>query len=126
MMPEEVRRSRYISLTTFRKNGTGVPTPVWHAVEGDQLFVLSRDDAWKIKRLRNDPRVEVAVCDLRGNVAEGAERYAGTGRLVEGEELARIRRMLYRKYTWQYWLTDVPAMIFRRGKRPHTGIVVTL
>ncbi|MFJ3766705.1 PPOX class F420-dependent oxidoreductase [Streptomyces sp. NPDC090082] len=126
MMPEEVRRSRYISLTTFRKNGTGVPTPVWHAVEGDQLFVLSRDDAWKIKRLRNDPRVEVAVCDLRGNVAEGAERYAGTGRLVEGEELTRIRRMLYRKYTWQYWLTDVPAMIFRRGKRPHTGIVVTL
>ncbi|MFD9612571.1 PPOX class F420-dependent oxidoreductase [Streptomyces sp. NPDC004288] len=126
MMPEEVRRSRYISLTTFRKNGTGVPTPVWHAVEGDQLFVLSRDDAWKIKRLRNDPRVEVAVCDLRGNVAEGAERYAGTGRLVEGEELSRIRRMLYRKYTWQYWLTDVPAMIFRRGKRPHTGIVVTL
>ncbi|MEU5918509.1 PPOX class F420-dependent oxidoreductase [Streptomyces sp. NPDC047141] len=126
MMPEEVRRSRYISLTTFRKNGTGVPTPVWHAVEGDQLFVLSRDDAWKIKRLRNDPRVEVAVCDLRGNVAEGAERYAGTGRLVEGEELSRIRRMLYRKYTWQYWLTDVPAMIFRRGKRPHAGIVVTL
>ncbi|MEE1815627.1 PPOX class F420-dependent oxidoreductase [Streptomyces sp. SP18ES09] len=126
MMPEEVRRSRYISLTTFRKNGTGVPTPVWHAVEGDRLFVLSRDDAWKIKRLRNDPRVEVAVCDLRGNVAEGADRYAGTGRLVEGEELTRIRRMLYRKYTWQYWLTDVPAMIFRRGKRPHTGIVVTL
>ncbi|MFD8209426.1 PPOX class F420-dependent oxidoreductase [Streptomyces sp. NPDC059695] len=126
MMPEEVRRSRYISLTTFRKNGTGVPTPVWHAVEDGELYVLSRDDAWKVKRLRNDPRVEVAVCDLRGNVAEGAERYAGTGRLVEGEELRRIRRLLYRKYTWQYWLTDVPAMIFRRGKRPHTGIVVTL
>ncbi|MFE7602076.1 PPOX class F420-dependent oxidoreductase [Streptomyces sp. NPDC057494] len=126
MMPEEVRRSRYVSLTTFRKNGTGVPTPVWHAVEGDELYVVSRDDAWKVKRLRNDPRVEVAVCDMRGNVAEGAERYAGTGRLVEGEELNRIRRLLYRKYTWQYWLTDVPAMIFRRGKRPHTGIVVTL
>ncbi|MFE5592259.1 PPOX class F420-dependent oxidoreductase [Streptomyces sp. NPDC056549] len=126
MMPEEVRRSRYVSLTTFRKNGTGVPTPVWHAVEGDELYVVSRDDAWKVKRLRNDPRVEVAVCDMRGNVAEGAERYAGTGRLVEGEELNRIRRLLYRKYTWQYWLTDVPAMIFRRGKRPHMGIVVTL
>ncbi|WP_086826278.1 PPOX class F420-dependent oxidoreductase [Streptomyces sp. NRRL B-24572] len=125
MMPEELRRGRYVSLTTFRKNGTGVATPVWYAVEGSALYVWTRSDSWKVKRLRNDPRVEVAVCDLRGNIAEGAERYAGTGRLVEGEELRRIRRLLSRKYTWQYWLTDVPAMIVRLGKRPHTGIVVT-
>ncbi|MFF7438604.1 PPOX class F420-dependent oxidoreductase [Streptomyces sp. NPDC008122] len=125
MMPEELRRGRYISLTTFRKNGTGVATPVWYAVEGSALYVWTRSDSWKVKRLRNDPRVEVAVCDLRGNIAEGAERSTGTARLVEGEELRRIRRLLARKYTWQFWLTDVPAMLVRLGKRPHTGIVVT-
>ncbi|MFF6843091.1 PPOX class F420-dependent oxidoreductase [Streptomyces tanashiensis] len=125
MMPEELRRGRYVSLTTFRKNGTGVATPVWYAVEGSALYVWTRSDSWKVKRLRNDSRVEVAVCDLRGNVAEGARRFAGTGRLVEGEELRLIRRLLSRKYTWQYWLTDVPAVIVRLGKRPHTGIVVT-
>lgn len=125
MMREELRRGRYVSLTTFRKNGTGVATPVWYAVEGSRLYVWTRSDSWKVKRLRHDPRVEVAVCDVRGNVAEGAGRFTGTGRLVAGEELVRIRRLLSRKYTWQYWLTDVPAMIVRLGRRPHTGIVVT-
>ncbi|MEU0405172.1 PPOX class F420-dependent oxidoreductase [Streptomyces sp. NPDC006197] len=125
MMPEELRRGRYVSLTTFRKNGTGVATPVWYVTEGSELYVWTCSDSWKVKRLRNDSRVEVAVCDLRGNIADGTERFAGKGRLVEGEELRRIRRLLSRKYTWQYWLTDVPAMIVRLGKRPHTGIVVT-
>ncbi|MEU4061775.1 PPOX class F420-dependent oxidoreductase [Streptomyces wedmorensis] len=125
MISEELRRGRYVSLTTFRKDGTGVATPVWYAVEGSELYAWTRTDSWKVKRLRKDPRVEVVVCDVRGKVAEGAERVTGEGRLVEGEELRRIRGLLSRKYGWQFWLTDVPAMIARRGKRPHTGIVVT-
>ncbi|MFE0648312.1 PPOX class F420-dependent oxidoreductase [Streptomyces sp. NPDC059534] len=125
MISEELRRGRYVSLTTFRKDGTAVATPVWYAVEGSELYAWTRTDSWKVKRLRNDPRVVVAVCDVRGNVREGAERVHGEGRLVTGEELRRIRGLLSRKYTWQFWLTDVPAMIARRGKRPHTGIVVT-
>ncbi|MFE9136487.1 PPOX class F420-dependent oxidoreductase [Streptomyces sp. NPDC007355] len=125
MMPEELRRGRYVSLTTYRKNGTGVATPVWYAVDGAELYVWTRSDSWKVKRLRNDPRVVVAVCDVRGNIAEGAERVSGEGRLVDGEELRRIRGLLLRKYTWRFWLIDVPAMLARRGKRPHTGIVVT-
>ncbi|MFJ5832693.1 PPOX class F420-dependent oxidoreductase [Streptomyces sp. NPDC093089] len=125
MISEELRRGRYVSLTTFRKDGTGVATPVWYAVEGSELYAWTRTDSWKVKRLRKDPRVVVAVCDVRGNVPEGAERMTGEGRLVQGEELRRIRGLLSRKYGWQFWLTDVPAMIARRGKRPHTGIVVT-
>ncbi|MBX9421968.1 MULTISPECIES: PPOX class F420-dependent oxidoreductase [Streptomyces] len=125
MMPEELRRGRYVSLTTYRKNGTGVATPVWYAVDGAELYVWTRSDSWKVKRLRNDPRVVVAVCDVRGNITEGAEHVSGEGRLVDGEELRRIRGLLLRKYTWRFWLIDVPAMLARRGKRPHTGIVVT-
>lgn len=88
MMPEELRRGRYISLTTYRKNGTGVATPVWYAVEGSELYAWTRTDSWKVKRLRNDPRVEVAVCDLRGNIAEGAERFTGEGRSWRGRSCA--------------------------------------
>ncbi|MFI9120104.1 PPOX class F420-dependent oxidoreductase [Streptomyces bikiniensis] len=124
MIPEELRRGRYVSLTTFRKNGTGVATPVWYAVEGSELYAWTRTDSWKVKRLRNDPRVEAAVCDVRGNVPEGAARVTGEARLVTGEELRRVRRLLLRKYTWQFWFVDVPATVFRLGKRPHTGIVV--
>ncbi|WP_030218426.1 PPOX class F420-dependent oxidoreductase [Streptomyces bikiniensis] len=124
MIPEELRRGRYVSLTTFRKNGTGVATPVWYAVEGSELYAWTRTDSWKVKRLRNDPRVEAAVCDVRGNVPEGAARLTGEARLVTGEELRRVRRLLLRKYTWQFWFVDVPATVFRLGRRPHTGIVV--
>ncbi|MFF4871176.1 PPOX class F420-dependent oxidoreductase [Streptomyces sp. NPDC090109] len=124
MIPEELRRGRYVSLTTFRKNGTGVATPVWYAVDGSELYAWTRTDSWKVKRLRNDPRVEAAVCDVRGNVPEGAARVTGEARLVTGEELRRVRRLLLRKYTWQFWFVDVPATVFRLGKRPHTGIVV--
>ncbi|MFC7794763.1 PPOX class F420-dependent oxidoreductase [Streptomyces cinereoruber] len=124
MIPEELRRGRYVSLTTFRKNGTGVATPVWYAVEGSELYAWTRTDSWKVKRLRNDPRVEAAVCDMRGNIPEGAARVTGEARLVTGEELRRVRKLLLRKYTWQFWFVDVPATVFRLGKRPHTGIVV--
>lgn len=63
---------------------------------------------------------------MRGNVPEGAQRVTGEARLVTGEELRRIRRLIGRKYTWQFWFVDLPATVARLGKRPHTGIVVTL
>ncbi|MFF6788724.1 PPOX class F420-dependent oxidoreductase [Streptomyces filamentosus] len=123
---EELRRGRYISLTTHRKDGTGVSTPVWYAVEDGRVYVWTRADSWKVKRLRKDPKVELAVCDVRGNVLEGAARLSGTARLATPDELGRVRKMLARKYTYQFWLVDLPATIVRRGKRPHAGIVVTL
>ncbi|MGW5425548.1 PPOX class F420-dependent oxidoreductase [Streptomyces sp. NPDC003943] len=124
-MPEELRHGRYVSLTTFRKNGTGVATPVWYAVEGETLYAWTRTDSWKVRRLRRDPRVVAAVCDVRGNVAADAVRAEGTARLVTGEELRHVRKLLSRKYTWQFWAVDWPATLARLGKRPHTGIVVT-
>ncbi|WP_406865488.1 PPOX class F420-dependent oxidoreductase [Streptomyces sp. HUAS MG47] len=124
MIPEELRRARYVSLTTFRKDGTPVATPVWFAVDGDELYVWTKADTWKVKRLRRDPRVVVAACDVRGRIADGAVRLEGTGRLLDAEGLKRVRRLLGRKYTWQYWLVDWPATIARLGKRPHEGIAV--
>lgn len=124
-MPEELRHGRYVSLTTFRRNGTGVATPVWYAVEGDQLYAWTRTDSWKVRRLRDDPRAVVALCDVRGNTAPDAVGVEGTARLLEGEELRHVRRLLARKYTWQFWMVDWPATVARLGKRPHTGIAVT-
>ncbi|WP_432247162.1 PPOX class F420-dependent oxidoreductase [Streptomyces sanyensis] len=117
--------ARYVSLTTYRKDGTPVATPVWFAVEGGELFVWTRTDSWKVKRLRNDSRVVVTVCDARGNVAEGAVSAEGAGRLLDGAGTRAVRKLLSRKYTWQFWAIDWPATVVRLGKRPHTGIAVT-
>ncbi|MFG3379964.1 PPOX class F420-dependent oxidoreductase [Streptomyces sp. NPDC047999] len=117
--------ARYVSLTTHRRDGTPVATPVWFAVEGGELFVWTRTDSWKVKRLRNDSRVVVTVCDARGNVAEGAVSAEGTGRLLDAAGTRAVRKLLARKYTWQFWAIDWPATVVRLGKRPHTGIAVT-
>ncbi|MFD7716449.1 PPOX class F420-dependent oxidoreductase [Streptomyces sp. NPDC059814] len=125
MSLQEFARSEYVSLTTYRKNGTPVATPVWAAVDGDELLIWTKTDSWKVKRLRNDSRVLVTVCDARGRIAQGAASAEGTGRLLDAEGTDAVRRAISRKYTWKYWLLDYPAMIVRLGKRPHTGIAVT-
>ncbi|MEU1278623.1 PPOX class F420-dependent oxidoreductase [Streptomyces sp. NPDC005805] len=125
MSADTFARARYVSVTTYRKNGTPVATPVWFAVDGGELFVWTRSDSWKVKRLRNDPRVKITVCDVKGRIEDGAPSAEGTARLLDEAGTRAVRKLLARKYTWQFWLVDWPATIARLGKRPHTGIAVT-
>ncbi|WP_405775389.1 PPOX class F420-dependent oxidoreductase [Streptomyces sp. NBC_00859] len=126
MTLDALGRSKYVSLTTFRKDGTPVATPVWAAEDGGELFVWTRSDSWKVKRLRRDSRVLVTVCDVRGRVPEGASAMEGVARLLDDADIRRVRRLLRAKYTWQFWLLDTGGAAIRFGKRPHTGIAVTL
>ncbi|MFE5676904.1 PPOX class F420-dependent oxidoreductase [Streptomyces erythrochromogenes] len=123
---QELGSARYVSLTTFRKDGTPVATPVWAVADGGELYVWTRSDSWKVKRIRNDGRVTVAACDVRGRTEEGTPVIEGQARLLDEEGLRRVRRLMSRKYTWQFWAVDVPAALVRRGKRPHTAIAVKL
>jgi len=63
----DVAKSEYILLTTFTKDGRPKPTPIWAAPSGDGLVVITQERSWKVKRIRNTPRVTIAVCDRRGN-----------------------------------------------------------
>ena len=63
----ELAKSQYILLTTFTKDGRPKPTPVWAAPNGDRLLVITGEMSWKVRRIRNTPRVTLAVCDIRGN-----------------------------------------------------------
>ncbi|HTM84240.1 MAG TPA: PPOX class F420-dependent oxidoreductase [Mycobacterium sp.] len=63
----DVAKADYVLLTTFTKDGRPKPTAIWAAPDGDRLLVITQADAWKVKRIRNTPRVTVAVCDRRGN-----------------------------------------------------------
>jgi len=63
----EIAKSDYLLLTTFTKDGRPKPTPIWAAADGDRLLVITQEGSWKVKRIRNTPRVTLAVCDMRGN-----------------------------------------------------------
>ena len=86
----------YISLETYRKNGQAVRTPVWFAESDGQLYVDTLADAGKAKRLRNNSRVKIAPCDMRGRVT--GEWSDGEARFVQREEAARANALLDRKY----------------------------
>jgi uncharacterized protein len=62
----EVAKSEYILLTTFTKDGRPKPTAIWAAPEGDGLVVITQETSWKVKRIRNTPRVTIAPCDRGG------------------------------------------------------------
>ncbi|MFF3763301.1 PPOX class F420-dependent oxidoreductase [Streptomyces sp. NPDC001922] len=125
MTPEELGRSPYVSLVTHRRNGTPVPTPVWAVADGGELFVWTRSDSGKVKRIRNSGRVRVAVCDVRGRVPEGAPYAEGEARLLDATGLRRVRKLLARKYGWRFRFVDGGGALVRLGKRPHTAIAIT-
>jgi PPOX class probable F420-dependent enzyme len=95
-IPAEVHSQKYISLATFRKSGAKVATPVWFGEEGAKLYVMTRSDMGKTKRIRNNPKVTVAPCTIRGKVT-GPE-FAAQARILPPEEHARARQTVNRKY----------------------------
>jgi uncharacterized protein len=110
---------KYINLETFRKNGQGVRTPVWFAGEPEQgppekLYAYSTDNSGKAKRVRNNPRVRVAPCDVRGNLlGDGIEARA---EMVTGAEAEHGMKLLNKKYfPWRQLLGFFST--FSRHKR---------
>jgi PPOX class probable F420-dependent enzyme len=84
------------SIATFRRNGQRVNTPVWFGLEGGKIYVATEDPSGKVKRIRNDPRVEVAACTLRGGL-RGAWM-PGTARLLPPEETPAAEQAVARRY----------------------------
>jgi PPOX class probable F420-dependent enzyme len=121
---DEFARSQYVSLITYRRDGTPVATPVWLAVDGGELYTVSSSDAGKVKRIRNNGRATVTVCDFRGRIAPDAPTADGTARLLDAAETLDARRLLSRKYFFARlagWATRIPLV----RRPPGTGIAVT-
>ncbi len=93
---EQFAGQNYLSLETFKRNGEGVKTPVWFVQAGDVLYVYTDADSWKVRRIRNNPRVRVAVCTVRGRVTgPGVDMKAS---FVDGHERHAADALLNRKY----------------------------
>lgn len=120
---------RYIALTTYRKDGSAVPTAVWIAPLGKRFVIITQSESHKARRLRSDPRVMVQPCDWRGRVAPDAPVWHGTARFLEGEEARAGLRAIRAKYgvAARMWplLGRVMNMIRRRPQRPGAVIELT-
>jgi uncharacterized protein len=113
---------KYVSVTTFRKDGTPVATPVWCAQDGDALLFWTVTDSGKVKRLRRDPAVTVAPCDVQGRLT--GEPVAGQARILSAAETERVRGLLRRKYGLLGRITLLGSRI-RRGPTGTVAVRVT-
>ena len=86
LIPPEIKGQKYIDLATFRKDGSAVHTPVWFGEKDDRLYVMTRSDSGKYKRIRNNPKVRIAPCTMRGKIT-GPE-FAATVRILPPEDWA--------------------------------------
>ncbi|MGH9500709.1 MAG: PPOX class F420-dependent oxidoreductase [Terriglobales bacterium] len=95
-IPPQIQGHNYIQLTTFRKNGDAVPTPVWFAEDRGKLYVKTRAESGKTKRIRNNPKVRLAPCTIRGKVT-GPE-FSASARILPPEDWPRAAKAINRKY----------------------------
>lgn len=103
-VPASIHGQKYISLTTFRKSGAAVATPVWFGEGDGKLYVMTRSDMGKTKRIRNNPQVRVAACTIRGTVT-GVD-VAARATILPAEQHARARQTINQKY----WMARIPLI----------------
>lgn len=117
---------KFVSLTTFKKDGTAVSTPMWIGHDGDNLFFWTPADSWKAKRVKNNPRVELAPCSRRGKVRDGAQRVDGVAEVItEAATVQRLAGVIRRKYGIEFIIVTFIERLLARGAKPRLILRIT-
>jgi hypothetical protein len=119
---DQLMAGKYLLLTTFRKDGRAVATPVWFAQDGAELAVWTVTDSGKVKRIRRDGAVTITACDMRGK--RRGETIDAQARLLDAAETERVRSLISKRYGVLGWLT-VQGSRLRRGAKGTVGITIT-
>jgi PPOX class probable F420-dependent enzyme len=118
-----IARGKYVSLTTFRRNGQAVVTPVGCVVENGVLYALTPPDTGKVKRIRANGRAVIAPCSMHGTIPSGAPSVEGAARLLDEAETARVQGLMVRR-SFMYRLVRIADRAVRRH-RPLVAVAVT-
>ena len=93
---EEIESEKCISLETYRKNNEPVKTPVWFVIKNDLIYVVTRDQTGKVKRLRNNQQVKIATCNFKGKIK--GQWISGTAKILTKEETKDAVKWREKKY----------------------------
>ena len=91
-IPPTIHGQKYVCLISFRENGVAVPTPVWFSEKDEKLYMMTRSDSGKYKRIRNNPKVQIAPCTMRGRIT-GPE-FAAVARILPPEDWPAARKTI--------------------------------
>ena len=110
---------KYINLETYRKSGHPVQTPVWFAEEGGVFYIYSLANAGKVKRIRNNPRVQVVPCNARGRPK--GEWVEAKATILDDTQAERGNKLLTRKYGI---LKRIGNILRKMRKREHAVMAI--
>lgn len=117
-LTENLRRSRFALLRTFRRDGTPVDTPIWFTADGDHTVVFRTKKGPKTARLDANPDIELTACDYRGRITDPAT-VRGKASILTGGEAQRANLALRRRYGWQWNI--VPLLTIPGVTNVHRG-----
>jgi len=118
---------KFVSLTTFKKDGGAVASPMWIGRDGDHLFFWTPADSWKAKRAKNNPDVIMAPCGRRGNVRAGAVQVHGEAEVVaDPATVERLAGVIRRKYGVEFHIVTFIERLLARGQKPRLILRVAL
>jgi PPOX class probable F420-dependent enzyme len=116
---------KFVALTTFRRSGAAVSTPVWVGLDGEALVVTTGEQTGKVKRLRNDPRVELRPCSRTGRVRDHAVAVSGTAEiLTDDQSRSRLTEVIRRKYGLEFRVVMAVERLTR--SRPAKRVIVRI
>ncbi len=121
MRTTELDEAKYVALTTFRRDGTAVTTPVWLAPSESGYYVKTDPTTGKYKRIRNNGAVEVAACNGRGSVRTGATVYKGTARILDTEGIEAAEAAIRKRYGLMAKAIAIGAAVRAKLKRTEVG-----
>ena len=112
---EEIDSEKCISLETYKENNQPIRTPVWFVIKKDLIYIVTRDQTGKVKRLRNNKKVKIATCTFKGKIiGKGVD---GTAKMLADAESKEVEKWRNKKYGFMAKV----AKVFSRNK----GKVVT-
>jgi uncharacterized protein len=94
---DQFQKQKYLNLETFRKNGDCMKTPVWFVQEGETIYVQTEANCGKVKRIRNNERVNVVLCKMDGTPT-GTWVQATAKEITDVEIFKKVNRLLDKKY----------------------------
>ncbi len=119
----QLKKGSHISIMTFRKNGEGAATPVWFLEEEDKFYICTGGATYKVKRIRNNPEVQIAASDASGKLK--GEYFEGKARILAKDEVDPIYTLFRKKYSgfrmWNFF-----ANLGKKEEKKHIYIEITL
>ncbi|BBX48893.1 PPOX class F420-dependent oxidoreductase [Mycobacterium cookii] len=118
---------KFVSLTTFKKDGSAVAAPMWIGKDDDHLFFWTPADSWKAKRARNNPQVIMAPSSRSGKVRQGAVQVHGEAEVItDAATVERLAGLIRRKYGFEFTIVTFLERLLARSRKPRVILRVAL